>query len=168
MTKSVAPLPPASESPSHPDAPEETMICTCCHHHNLPWVQFCGQCGAPIGVITTFLPYERILAEGFVFREAAHGKHTRLITVLGIWALFAPPIVGVVEILGGTFAGLNKTVRYFSWSWPDWMAFAGELAVGVFIVCIGGALIYKVTANYIAGRKKNPGDKPAPPSLGET
>lgn len=81
-------------------------------------------------------PFERLLAEGFIYRRAAE-QPRRLITVIGIWVLFGVP--GLTCLL---FAAMSDV--------PE---MAGTAVLGIMPI-ISLAMIWKTTRNYI-NRKKH-------------
>lgn len=79
-------------------------------------VLFCPKCGAPIDPVAGMLPFERILAEGYVWRRAADSPRSWIV-VVGIWFLMLPGLIlSLVILFGGLAAwtgGLGAT------SWPE-------------------------------------------------
>lgn len=81
--------------PTEGDAGEETgddtevPVCPNCLSANDPAESFCIRCGAPIGLVAALDPMQKILAEGFVYRQAVDGPPKRII-LIGIWLLFLP------------------------------------------------------------------------------
>lgn len=123
----------------------EWMICPCCHQHNAPQANFCVACGAPINATATIAPFERIFAEGFLWREAAFGKHTRLFTVVAVWLIFFPMMVSVI--------GLFILVPRLYWLDPELLV--GDIAM-LFMLTWMALLIYRVTQNYITQNQPAP------------
>jgi hypothetical protein len=50
---------------------ESTPLCICCLHE-IPHdrVLFCPDCGAPVDPLAAYMPFERVWAEGYIWREA--------------------------------------------------------------------------------------------------
>ncbi|MDF9833819.1 hypothetical protein M2103_002052 [Ereboglobus sp. PH5-5] len=128
----------------------EWMICPCCHQHNAPHANFCVACGAPISATAAIAPFERIFAEGFLLREAAFGKHTKLFTVIAVWLIFFPMMVSVI--------GLFILVPRLYWLDPGLLV--GDIAM-LFMLTWIALLLYRVTQNYI-GQNQSPPDSPPP------
>lgn len=59
---------------------------------------FCPKCGAPIDPVASMMPFERIHAQGYVFRQAV-AKPTNWLVVVGIWVLLAPQVIVIVALL---------------------------------------------------------------------
>ena len=74
---------------AHQDSsePREEQLCTSCAAPNEPTADFCVKCGAPLSSFSMIAPFERLFAEGFIYRQAADRPRS-LITVLGIWFIF--------------------------------------------------------------------------------
>jgi zinc-ribbon domain len=118
---------------------EEKQLCTNCAAPNEPSVHFCVKCGAPLSSFATFAPFERILAEGFIYRQAANCPRS-LITVLGVWLIFGFTALTGLSLLsfvsnsgdGGTIMGV---------------------VFGVPMILFSLVMIWKTTRNYFARRQ---------------
>ena len=116
---------------------QELIVCHKCLHANEETRDFCEKCGAPIGMYTSTLPFERIQAEGHAYREASSNP-TKPIVVIGIWLLFSP---GVALL----FYALFKIITERAWSEDiAWFLCYGAISV---------ALIGKTTVNFIKKRQ---------------
>ena len=78
--------------------PDERVLCGSCMTPNHPAAGFCEQCGKPLGFLSCMGPFERIWAQGWVYRQLTFGRVGRL-HVIGAFLLFLPPVVGSVAIL---------------------------------------------------------------------
>jgi hypothetical protein len=82
-------------------------------------------------------PFESLLAEGHAYRQAA-GRPQKLITVLGIWAIFGTmAMTGVASLLFARTGG-----------------FVGEAVLGGFLLIISAAIIWRTTMNYRAWKRQ--------------
>ncbi len=91
---------------SSPESSEK-QLCTSCTTPNEPDVNFCAKCGAPLSSYATIGPFERLFAEGFIYRQAAE-QPRHLIVVLGVWLIFGAIAMGGITLLmmGGGKDGL--------------------------------------------------------------
>ena len=80
--------------PTRPKAAGE-VVCPNCSDANEPGADFCLRCGAPVGRFTTLDPFKAIHAGGWVLRKSGSAR-IRPIVLIGMWALFGVPLVGVV------------------------------------------------------------------------
>ena len=74
------------------------VVCPNCLYLNTQLAAFCADCGAPIGMVASIDPIQRIQAEGFAYRSAVDGP-PRFIIVFGIWFLFSPIVIATATIL---------------------------------------------------------------------
>lgn len=122
---------------------EERELCPNCLTGNVPGRNFCIKCGAPLSSHAAIGPFERIFAEGYIYRTAAERPH-KFIMVLGIWCIFGPlALIGVTSF--SVFAMPDETSGF------DVGDAAGILLM-LFVVSISATLIVKTTWNYIAWR----------------
>jgi hypothetical protein len=77
----------SSEIHQHLPESDEKQLCTSCMTPNEPTAHFCIKCGAPLSSFATFAPFERLFAEGFIYRQAVDSPR-KMIVVLGIWLIF--------------------------------------------------------------------------------
>jgi hypothetical protein len=124
--------------------PEELQICLSCLHNNVPDRDLCENCGAPIGKYTTFLPFEKTLAEGVCYRSAVSNPRNPII-LIGIWFLFAP---GILSLFYSLFIGWNILLN--TWPFPSGFSTAGCF---FFYGIISAAILYRTTRNYVKMKK---------------
>lgn len=125
-----------------PENPTEEIVCPSCMHRNAPIVDFCEQCGAPVGAYTTTDPWKSIGAEGFFFRKALSGPMTG-VRLIGVWMVLLPFLL--IPVL--------------------YLAFEGAMSAAVLGVVFGavvaffvGRKLYRVTRDYLT----RSGEPPAP------
>ncbi|HEY1663957.1 MAG TPA: zinc ribbon domain-containing protein [Verrucomicrobiae bacterium] len=128
----------AMSSEIHHESPEpqEEQLCTSCAAPNEPSAHFCAKCGAPLSSYATFAPFERLFAEGFIYRQAAE-RPRRLITVLGIWFIFGLFGLGglvIMIIASSAGAGLATVVC---------------VGFGAALLVVSLVMIWKTTRNYL-------------------
>src|SRR5256885_15451031 len=84
----------------------ESIACpTCLTHHSRP-KDFCENCGAPLGMMSTLDPINAIRAESFMLDRAVTMQRPKLIILVGIWILFLPALLIAFFIAGDQiFAG---------------------------------------------------------------
>ena len=111
-------------------------ICPECFHENEEHVGFCRNCGAPLGFISTIGPLERVHALGFTLRKAVSRPCSKL-TLIGIWLLFGPLMVGLPGIPLFSANGVSISLK----SVPVLL-----LQIGLWL--IAAAILYKFTKNY--------------------
>lgn len=127
--------------PNKHDNPEEGLesgvLCPSCLLANSSMAAFCGDCGAPIGMVSTIDPIQSIYAEGFAYRSAVEGT-PRLIVVVGMWMLFGPLAV-IAPIL--TFSNAST---------PDAVDLLQPEGIPLPLFVLGSAVIlYRTTKNYV-------------------
>ena len=127
---------------SHEDlpGPHEEQICTSCVALNEPSAGFCLKCGAPLSSFSMITPFERLFAEGFIYREAAN-RPRKLITVLGVWFIFGMMAMASV--------GLISIIIVFQSAVGDWVAIFIGVAFGAALLAVSIAMIWKTTWNYL-------------------
>ncbi len=115
----------------------ESIVCQQCLCQNETTRDFCKKCGAPIGMLSSTLPLEKIQAEGSAYREASSNP-SKPIVVIGVWLLFSP---GAALL----FYALFKIIAERIWSADiAWFLCYGAISV---------ALLIKTTSNFIKKRK---------------
>jgi len=102
---------------------------------NEPSAHFCIKCGAPLSSYASTGPFESVLAEGAVYRQAAERPRT-LIVVLGVWLIF-----GTMGLVGLMIAVMGRDMGI------------GYMASGASMLAISVVLIWKSTRNYFARPK---------------
>ena len=80
----------------------ELIVCPSCIHENQPYVDYCENCGAPISPTVNYDPYKRIASQGWLYRKSA-SEPRRLITVIGMWLIFAPWLIFLVVLFYSTY-----------------------------------------------------------------
>lgn len=106
-----------------------------CMFPNEPGVHFCAKCGAPLSSYAATGPFESLLAEGHVYRQAAE-RPRRLVVVFGIWMIFgAVGLTGIVLVAWRPNEGLTLPI------------------VGALMIAFAVVMIAKTTRNYFVGRK---------------
>ena len=124
----------SSETPGQTD---EKQLCVSCVFPNDPEAHFCVKCGAPLSSYAATGPFERIFAEGHVYRQAAERPRS-LIVVVGIWVIFgAMALTGVVLVAAGRGSGFVL------------------LVIGALLLVFSIVMIAKTTRNYFTGRKSD-------------
>lgn len=119
-----APALAASQSNAEPAG--EKALCTTCLHPNAPQTAFCKECGAPVGIISTVGPFERLFAEGFAYRQAVASPRKPIVLV-GLWLIFLPTLLFLFLLPPTTPYGLVMS--------PVWM-------LSIFI-------LYRATRNFL-------------------
>jgi len=127
---------PEPENRSQPAAEGgEKQLCVSCMAPNEPSAHFCIKCGAPLSSYASTGPFESVLAEGAVYRQAAERPRT-LIVVLGVWLIF-----GTMGLVGLMIAVMGRDMGI------------GYMASGASMLAISVVLIWKSTRNYFARPK---------------
>jgi hypothetical protein len=132
---------PQNDSPTLEEA-DGQQLCISCACLNDPEAHFCRRCGAPLTSYSATGPLERILAEGYIYRQAAE-RPRKFIVVLGVWLIFGPMIMaGAMMIL----MGRKDDFLY------------GAL-FGAYVLVASVVMIVRTTRNYLArtGAEESPG-----------
>lgn len=158
----------------------EYALCPSCVFPNVPDVQWCKQCGAPMNFISTIGPLERCYAEGFAYRRAVRGR-PKFIVVLGIWFLFFPSLLACIGLFCST-VGLGVLNEFIGF-WPFRVVTASTrvgsnlpggnsgfvdvlfLLFSVSWGAIAAVMLYRVTKNYLTIPKPPPDDTATSPAL---
>ncbi|HVU26819.1 MAG TPA: zinc ribbon domain-containing protein [Verrucomicrobiae bacterium] len=119
--------------------PKEMQLCTSCAAPNLPSANFCVKCGAPLTSYAGIAPFERLFAEGFVYRQAAE-QPRRLIVVIGIWIIFGSIALGSLIIIS--------------------LGFGLQMILGVASLLVSIVMLWKTTKNYFFRTKNTKSDNP--------
>ena len=117
-----------------PSETDEKQLCVSCVFPNDPEAHFCAKCGAPLSSYAATGPFERIFAEGHVYRQAAERPRS-LIVVVGIWVIFGPLALTGVVLVARAGSGFALVL------------------VGALLLIFSIAMIAKTTRNYFTGRK---------------
>lgn len=133
---------------TEPDAPEEErQLCVSCVAPNHPLAHFCSKCGAPLTPYAAIGPFERIFAEGFIFRRAVQ-KPQKFIVVLGVWICFVlPALAGIIGLLNRSSIRVN--------------------IIGFMFFAPSAVILYLTTRNYFrqkAGRHPETAEHVNPPA----
>jgi hypothetical protein len=130
MTSEREQTPSSSSSES-----DENQLCLSCMFPNESLTHFCAKCGAPLSSYASTGPFERVFAEGHVFRQAVEQPRS-FIVVLGIWILFGMAGLSGVYLIAGVRNGEF-----------------GSVFIGAMLLAISFAMITKTTRNYSRSRK---------------
>jgi len=108
-------------------------LCPCClkevpYRNNL-----CPHCGAPVSGIAGLMPWEQVLAEGYIYRQAVE-KPRRPVILMGMWMLFFPNLIMAAVMLDVARRG-------------DYMG-AVDFCTIAFWATISVAALYQTTRNY--------------------
>ena len=110
----------------------------CCPHCFSPVEEaahFCARCGRPLTSFAATDPIQSIRTEGLVFRGAAHT--IRPIVVVGMWLLCVPALGMGVALLAEPKGESG-----------------GSAVAALILFALYGAILYRVTANYLRARKQ--------------
>ena len=116
----------------------EEQLCTSCTAPNETSANFCVKCGAPLSSYSMISPFERLFAEGFIYRQAAN-RPRRLITVLGVWFIFGAMALGCLIIM---FAASQS-------AGGGLIATIVAVVLGAAVLTVSLAMIWKTTRNYL-------------------
>lgn len=116
--------------------PGSELLCPHCLQVVPEDATLCIHCKAPLSAIATLDPFQRIHAEGFIYREAA-GAPRSLVTVVGIWVIQLPVIM-----LG--FLAVCAVAMERSATWELWVTAGSMLLFGA----AGLMLCVRCTWNY--------------------
>lgn len=109
------------------DCSDGVEMCLCCLAPTRPAANFCDDCGAPLGFIGATLPFEQILAEGFILRRAVHTPRSPL------------TLVGILLIFGTNFL-VSAAMAVVAWK--DGRSAESEVALLPVLVFAGAMSIY--------------------------
>jgi heme/copper-type cytochrome/quinol oxidase subunit 1 len=134
-----------SESPEILPESEETQLCLSCLAPNEISAHFCVKCRAPLSFHASTGPFERLFAEGFVYRHAAQ-RPRNLIVVMGVWLIFFPMmLMGLSGMADMSYLGLTQDRSVTGRVFGALVSFA--------VAAVSGAMIWKTTQNFLAGRQ---------------
>jgi hypothetical protein len=83
-------------------------------------------------------PFERLFAEGFIYRQAADRPRS-LITVLGVWFIFGMLALGGLLVMGMGFQSTGGSL----------VASIIAVVFGAAILAVSFVMIWKTTRNYL-------------------
>ncbi|MEP4078973.1 hypothetical protein [Haloferula sp.] len=136
-----------SESQTDGEILEGADLCIGCLYPVRPGSQLCVKCGAPHGELAGFLPLTRVLAEGYVYRQAVQNPRS-WISVAGIWMLFG------VHVIGG-FAVTLLMQGPIGWYWGQIIVLLGFIVGPVALALFALFGIVQSTCNYLMrGRRR--------------
>ncbi len=93
----------------------------------------CPHCGAPVSATAGLAPWERTLAEGFIYRSAV-AKPAKPIVLIGVWLIFFPSAVVNMMWLSHEVSADKLT--------------NGHLLFSLFWAVTSAAALYQTTLNY--------------------
>ncbi len=129
----------ATELEPHSAETEEKQLCVRCMAPNDPTVNFCAECGSPLSSYASTGPFEHLLAEGSVYRQAAEHPQ-KLVVVIGVWLMFGIfALTGLAFLIKGMKGSLTET-------------FFG-VVIGLPMVVVAVVMIRKTTRNYGARKR---------------
>ena len=158
-----APPAPADDEPEKEEVDDPgTPLCPSCLAPAERLQHFCAECGSPLTSHAEIDPLGRIYSMGDTFRKAAASPRRRIV-LIGMWCIFALPLVfvviGLVSVLDqrsdvcmpgeGGLMDWNEMTRPPA-PWTLSRIFQLSLLMGVALLY--GAIVIKTTRNYF--RKK--------------
>jgi hypothetical protein len=122
---------------------QNTILCLACMKENNGAATFCRFCNHALGLSDNPDHLQKLAMEGAVYAKAVEVK-PNIVILVGVWLLFFPVlIVSLPSAIWVMFEGGGGTESFVVF----WL---------LFIVAIfSGTMIYKVTRNYLNGRKTN-------------
>ncbi len=123
-------------------------VCPKCLAEVRPRTDFCPGCRSPLTSYANTGYFESALAEGWGLGEAIVSRHPSLVTLIGLWLIVAPLLVGFSLQLAPSFG--EELL---------WLGLVGRLVAATVVLCLAWALFH-ATRNYVRARR-NP---PTPPS----
>lgn len=108
-------------------------LCPCCLQEVASLDFLCPHCGAPVSGLAGFMPWERFLAQGYIYRQAV-AKPRRPVVLVGMWLVFSPPLITSAFLLGQVARGTH---------FDD-----VDLGLRAFSLCVSVAALYQTTRNY--------------------
>ncbi|MBN1510852.1 MAG: hypothetical protein JXB13_02465 [Phycisphaerae bacterium] len=129
-----------------------TLLCPHCMASNPPNVDFCRNCGAPIGASSVLDPMKAIQAQGWMYRKAIR-RGTSFFVALGIWLIFGPSTIINAIMLISLLSGW----RHASGPLKEIvLALLFTLLVASFLL-LQVAILYRATKSYWKTRAHRPG-----------
>lgn len=102
---------------------------------------FCDRCGAPVDSVAAIMPFERIEAQGYLFREAVSRPRNWLVLV-GIWVLLVPQVIVITVLLA--WPGDAKASGSSSPGWDE----RGMQALLAFYALVLAIIVARVTVAF--------------------
>ena len=161
---------PADDEPEDEEVDDPgTALCPSCLAPAERLQHFCSECGSPLTSHAEIDPLGRIYSMGDTFRKAAASPRRRIV-LIGMWWIFAVPLVfvviGLVVVLGQradvSMPGDSGLVDWNEMSRPPapWtLSRILQLSLLIGIAVLYGAIVIKTTRNYF--RKKQTPDRTA-------
>ena len=118
------------QTPQPPADSDEKQLCVSCMFPNEPAAHFCAKCGAPMTSYAATGPFESLLAEGHVYRQASERPRS-FVVVLGIWIIFGSMALAGAALL---FIGRDMGLQY--------------VIAGAFFLPVSLVMIWKTTRSY--------------------
>ena len=128
---------------------EGVPVCPCCLARlESDEALFCDRCGAPVDSVAAIMPFERIEAQGFVFRQAVSRPRNWLVLV-GIWVLLVPQVIVIAVLLAWPGGGLGPGSVG-----PGWDEIGMQVLLAFYALVLA-IIVVRVTVAYF--RRKRPG-----------
>lgn len=128
---------------------DELELCPSCLNGNVPGSHFCADCGAPLSSCAAIMPFERLFAQGHIYRTATD-KPKNILVLLGIWLLFGSHLLVFIAI--GIHEVSSNGIKVLI---PD--TFNMQYLITLFLVTVINAflisILFKTTINYIRSRR---------------
>ncbi len=122
---------------------QNTILCVACMKENNGAATFCRFCNAALSLTDNPDHLQRIAMEGALYAKAVEVK-PNIVVLVGVWLLFFPIlIVSLPSAISVMLEGEGGT--------PSFVIFWILIITAIF----SGTMLYKVTRNYLIGRKKN-------------
>jgi len=163
------PVEAADETPGdeETDAPG-TPLCPSCLAPTELLQHFCAECGSPLTSHAEIDPLGRIYSMGYTFGKAVD-RPRRLIVLIGMWCIFALPILLITIVLVALIAqrpeySLPDDGGLLDWGgtsgWSVSWAVGGVFSVLFLLgfVLLYGAIVVKTTKNYFCGDQTTDGE----------
>ena len=82
-------------------------VCPACLAELSDGKSFCPVCNAPVSPTAAISPFERVFAEGYIYRQAVSAPR-KLIVIVGVWCIF-------LSLLGSGIAMVAYEYLYGPW-----------------------------------------------------
>ncbi|MBA3600421.1 MAG: hypothetical protein H0W45_04160 [Acidobacteria bacterium] len=122
---------------------QNTILCVACMKENNGAATFCRFCNAALSLTDNPDHLQRIAMEGALYAKAVEVK-PNIVVLVGVWLLFFPIlIVSLPSAISVMLEGEGGTLSFVIF----WIL--------IITAIFSGTMLYKVTRNYLIGRKKN-------------
>ena len=128
-----------------------TPLCPSCLAPAEPRQHFCSECGAPLTSHAEIDPLGRIYSMGDTFRKAAASPRRRIV-LIGMWCIFALPLVFVVMALVSELSKLGG--RGQGWTLPRVL----QLSLLIGVTLLYSAIVIKTTWNFFRKQEEPDAD----------